>query len=97
MNESSKRSSRVATSSNEEAFERLKIELHRAFSTPDSDYVEVTAGQVIARNKERRLAKKMASGAIVRKDSAELRALAVSPMRALGGSSAERIVMLLQR
>jgi antitoxin ParD1/3/4 len=41
----------------QEAFERLRVELQRAFATPDSEYVEVTAAEVIARNKARRSAK----------------------------------------
>lgn len=34
-----------------EAFERLKAELGRAFSAPDSAYKSVTADEVIARNR----------------------------------------------
>jgi len=37
-----------------EMFETLKGELQRAFATPDEDYVEVTADQVIERNRLRR-------------------------------------------
>ena len=37
-----------------EMFETLKAELQRAFSTPDEDYVEVTADEVIQRNRARR-------------------------------------------
>lgn len=37
-----------------EMFETLKAELQRAFATPDEDYVEVTADQVIKRNRLRR-------------------------------------------
>jgi antitoxin ParD1/3/4 len=37
-----------------EMFETLKAELQRAFATPDEDYVEVTADQVIERNRLRR-------------------------------------------
>ena len=34
-----------------EAFDRLKAELTQAFAAPDSDYVPLTAAEVIARNK----------------------------------------------
>jgi antitoxin ParD1/3/4 len=34
-----------------EAFERLKAELVQAFSAPDSSYTELTAADVIARNR----------------------------------------------
>lgn len=37
-----------------EMFETLKAELQRAFATPDEDYVEVTADEVIQRNRARR-------------------------------------------
>ncbi|WP_333572771.1 ribbon-helix-helix domain-containing protein [Sphingomonas sp.] len=37
-----------------EMFETLKAELQRAFATPDEDYVEVTADEVIQRNRLRR-------------------------------------------
>jgi antitoxin ParD1/3/4 len=37
-----------------EMFETLKAELQRAFATPDEDYVEVTADEVITRNRLRR-------------------------------------------
>ncbi len=35
-----------------EAFARLKAELTRAFAAPDSSYRQLTAAQVIARNKK---------------------------------------------
>ncbi|WP_213980332.1 addiction module antitoxin [Sphingomonas sp. dw_22] len=38
----------------QEKFEALKAELQRAFATPDDQYVEVTADEVIARNLRRR-------------------------------------------
>ncbi|MGV0761352.1 type II toxin-antitoxin system ParD family antitoxin [Tistrella mobilis] len=34
-----------------EAFERLKAELTHAFSAPDSSYIQLTAADVIARNR----------------------------------------------
>ncbi len=34
------------------AFERLKAELARAFSAPESSYAPLTAAEVIARNKD---------------------------------------------
>ena len=37
-----------------ERFNVMKAELTRAFATPEADYVTVTAGQVIARNKRGR-------------------------------------------
>ncbi len=37
-----------------EMFETLKAELQRAFATPDEEYVEVTADEVIQRNRARR-------------------------------------------
>ena len=37
-----------------EAFEALKAELQRAFATPDDQYVEITADEVIERNRKRR-------------------------------------------
>jgi hypothetical protein len=37
-------------SSEEGATDALKVELQRAFATPDDDYVFVTAEDVIARN-----------------------------------------------
>lgn len=37
-----------------ERFNALKAELQRAFATPDSDYVEVSAEEVIERNRKRR-------------------------------------------
>ncbi len=36
----------------QEAFERLKAELARAFSAPESSYAPLTAAEVIARNKD---------------------------------------------
>ncbi len=36
-----------------QSFERLKAELQRGFAAPDNSYVEVTADDVIARNKSR--------------------------------------------
>lgn len=36
-----------------EKFSKLKAELQRAFATPDSEYVYVTAEEVIARNRKR--------------------------------------------
>ena len=38
----------------EQAFERLKAELQRAFAAPDSDFRRLTAAEVIKRNKARR-------------------------------------------
>ena len=38
----------------EQAFERLKAELHRAFATPDADYRRITATDVVKRNRARR-------------------------------------------
>ena len=38
----------------EQAFERLKAELQRAFATPDADYRRITAADVIKRNRARR-------------------------------------------
>ena len=35
----------------QEAFERLKAELNRAFATPESSYSPLTAADVIARNR----------------------------------------------
>ena len=37
----------------EEAFDRLRAELQRAFAAPDSSYEPLTAAEVIARNKAR--------------------------------------------
>lgn len=37
-----------------EMFDTLKAELQRAFATPDEEYVEVTADEVIQRNRLRR-------------------------------------------
>lgn len=34
-----------------QAFDRLKVELKHAFSTPDSSYEPLTAAEVIARNR----------------------------------------------
>lgn len=34
------------------AFERLKAELQHAFSAPETDYVQVTAKEVIRRNRD---------------------------------------------
>lgn len=36
-----------------EKFAKLKAELQRAFATPESDYVQVSAEDVIARNRKR--------------------------------------------
>jgi antitoxin ParD1/3/4 len=38
----------------EQAFERLKAELQRAFATPDADYRRITAADVVKRNRARR-------------------------------------------
>ena len=38
----------------EQAFERLKAELQRAFATPESDYRPISAADVIERNRARR-------------------------------------------
>lgn len=38
-----------------EMFDTLKAELQRAFATPDEEYVEVTADEVIRRNRLRRV------------------------------------------
>lgn len=38
----------------EQAFERLKAELQRAFATSDADYQRVSAADVIKRNRTRR-------------------------------------------
>ncbi len=38
----------------EQAFERLKAELQRAFASPDADYRRITAADVIKRNRARR-------------------------------------------
>lgn len=38
----------------EQAIERLKAELQRAFATPDSDYRRITGKDVINRNRGRR-------------------------------------------
>ena len=38
----------------EQAFERLKAELQRAFAAPDSEYQPLTAADVIKRNRARR-------------------------------------------
>jgi antitoxin ParD1/3/4 len=35
----------------EESFDRLKAELHRAFAAPDSSYAPLTAAEVIARDR----------------------------------------------
>ena len=35
----------------QEAFDRLKAELTQAFAAPESSYVELTAAEVIARNR----------------------------------------------
>jgi putative addiction module CopG family antidote len=35
----------------EEAFERLKVELQHAFSAPETSYTPLTAAEVIARNR----------------------------------------------
>ena len=40
--------------SEEQAFERLKAELHRAFATPETDYGHISAADVIKRNRARR-------------------------------------------
>ena len=37
----------------QQAFERLKAELKRAFAAPDDSYLPLSAAEVIARNKER--------------------------------------------
>lgn len=37
----------------EAAFERLKAELNRAFATPEADYVQLSAADVIKRNRAR--------------------------------------------
>ncbi len=39
-----------------ERFATLKAELQRSFATPDSEYVYVTAEEVITRNKQRKRA-----------------------------------------
>lgn len=38
----------------EQAFERLKAELQKAFATPDADYRRITAADVAKRNRDRR-------------------------------------------
>lgn len=38
----------------EQAFQRLKAELQRAFNSPEVDYQRITAGEVVRRNRARR-------------------------------------------
>ncbi len=38
----------------EQAFQRLRAELQRAFNTPDVDYRRITAREVVNRNRARR-------------------------------------------
>ncbi len=38
----------------EQAFQRLKAELQRAFNNPEVDYRRITAGEVVRRNRARR-------------------------------------------
>jgi antitoxin ParD1/3/4 len=38
----------------DQAFERLKAELQKAFATPDSNYRRITAADVAKRNRKRR-------------------------------------------
>lgn len=38
----------------EQAFQRLKAELQRAFNKPEVDYRRITAGEVVRRNRARR-------------------------------------------
>lgn len=38
----------------EQAFQRLKAELQRAFGSPDTDYRRITAADVVTRNRARR-------------------------------------------